>query len=77
LTPSAQVLTYMRENDMSYFPFALEQSRKSAEYLQNKLSQEQMENFREITLRSNQDRVAIEQSDKLSFDEFLVQANLS
>ena len=77
LTPSAQVLTYMRENNISYFPFALEQSKKSAEYLQNKLSQEQMENFREITLRSNQDRVAIEQSDKLSFDEFLVQANLS
>ena len=76
LTPSAQVLAAMRENKTPYFPFALNQSQKSAEYLQNKLSKETIEEFKTITERSNHDREFIEQSDKISFDEFLAQANL-
>ena len=76
LTPSAKVLAYMREHKMPYFPFAFEQSQKSADYLQNKLSQEKIERFKEISAESNQKREAIERSDNLSFDEFLAQANI-
>ncbi|MDG2090062.1 MAG: glutamate--cysteine ligase [Gammaproteobacteria bacterium] len=76
LTPSAQVLATMRENQMPYFPFALKQSQESAEYLQNKLNNETLDQFKKITEQSNRDREHIEQSDKLSFDEFLSQANV-
>ncbi|PCJ43707.1 MAG: glutamate--cysteine ligase [SAR86 cluster bacterium] len=76
LTPSAQVLAYMREHQTPYFPFALKQSQNSAEYLHNKLSKEKIENFEKVTEQSNRDREHIEQSDKLGFDEFLIQTNL-
>lgn len=76
LTPSAQVLANMRENQTPYFPFALKQSQNSAEYLHNNLDQEKIVNFKNITEQSNRDREAIEQSDQLSFDEFLAQSNL-
>ncbi len=76
LTPSAEVLTYMKKHSMPYFPFALQQSMKSAEYLQNTLSQEKLKEFKSITEQSNLDREKIEKSDTLNFDDFLVQANL-
>lgn len=75
LTPSAQVLATMREDQTPYFPFALKQSQVSAEYLHNKLSKEKIDNFVKITEQSNLDREQIEKSDKMSFDEFLAQSN--
>lgn len=75
LTPSAKVLASMREQSMSYFPFALKQSESSAAFLQNKLSDEKIENFNVVTEKSNRDREKIEQSDNLSFDEFLINSN--
>ena len=76
LTPSAQVLATMREKQMPYSPFALKQSQESAEYLHNKLSNESLDKFKKITEKSNRDREQLEQSDILSFDDFLIQANL-
>ncbi len=75
LTPSAKVLASMREQSMSYFPFALKQSENSAEFLQKKLSDEKIKNFNAVTKKSNHDREKIEQSDSLSFDEFLINSN--
>lgn len=75
LTPSARVLAYMREQRVPYFPFALKQSENSAEFLKNKLSNEKFEVFKSVSEKSNRDREKIEQSDNLSFDEFLVNSN--
>ncbi len=75
LTPSARVLACMREQSIPYFPFALQQSEISAKYLQNKLSEEKLKNFKSASDKSNLDREKIEQSDNLSFDEFLVNSN--
>ena len=76
LTPSAQVLANMRENKIPYFSFALNKSQESAAYLHNNLSKEALDKFKKITEKSNHDRKKIEQSDTLSFDKFLIQANI-
>ena len=75
LTPSAKVLACMQEHSMSYFPFALKQSESCAEFLKNKLSDEKIETFKSVSEKSNRAREKIEQSDNISFDEFLVNAN--
>jgi len=75
LTLSAKVLASMREQAIPYFPFALKQSEITAKSLQNQLSDDKLKNFRAISDKSNYDREQIEQSDTLSFDEFLVNAN--
>ena len=77
LTPSAQVLTVMRENSLSYFPFAMEQSSKAATFFRRELSAGQLAGFNAITEISNLEREKLENDDKLSFEEFLVQANIS
>jgi len=75
LTPSAKVLACMREQSLPYFPFALKQSENSAQFLKTKLSDEKFQIFKSVSEKSNHDREEIEQSDNLSFDEFLVNAN--
>ncbi len=77
LTPSAQVLAAMREKSIPYFPFAMAESKKAAAYFQTPLAAEKLAQFKAITDKSNRDREKLEQDDKLSFEEFLRQANIS
>lgn len=75
LTPSAKVLAGMKEAGLPYFPFAMNQSRKAAETLGTGLPEETLADFNAITEESNSEREYLEQSDSMSFREFLFLAN--
>ncbi|MDC0598912.1 glutamate--cysteine ligase [Gammaproteobacteria bacterium] len=76
LTPSAQVLQRMKELKTPYFTFAMNQSLANSDFFRARtLSDEQMTTFRNIALKSNQEREKIEANDKIDFDTFLKQSN--
>ena len=77
LTPSAQVLNQMKQQDLPYFPFAMQLAQQHQNHFKRPLPAEKLAKFTRITEQSNRDRIAIEDSDTLSFDEFLLQANQS
>lgn len=77
LTPSAQVLAQMRKKSIPYFPFAMEESQKTAAYFKKPLPAEKIAHFKSVTEKSNRDREKLEQDNKLSFEEFLKQSNIS
>ncbi len=77
LTPSAQVLSIMKQQELSYFPFAMQLSKQHQEHFKQALPPETLAEFKRITEQSNQDRLAIEKSDSISFEDFLVEANQS
>ena len=78
LTPSAKVLQRMRELKTPYFQFAMNQSLAHSDYFRGlKLSTDKMTNFEIMSQTANQQRINIEQLDKLDFATYLHNMNNS
>jgi len=74
LTYSARVLAEMDENGEGYFHFAKRMSlQHQRHFLELEPDDAQARVFRESVVQSLEDQRAVEQSDMLSFDEFLAQ----
>jgi len=72
LTPSAQVLATLRQNQESFACFALRQSVQHADYFRNQpLSSEEQQNFEELARKSLSEQAEIERNDSMPFDEFV------
>lgn len=72
LTPSAQVLASMREQQCSFSQFALKQSLQHAQTLSTPpLDAEQIAHYQTLAEQSHQAQQAIEQQDNCSFDEYM------
>jgi glutamate--cysteine ligase len=72
LTPSARVLLEMRERDHSFFRFGMHYSEHWAEYFRARpLAAETEKAFNDETERSLEEQRVIEQSDEISFEEYL------
>ena len=72
LTPSAQVLASMREQQCSFSQFALKQSLQHAQTLSTPpLDAEQIAHYQALAEQSHQAQQAIEQQDNCSFDEYM------
>ncbi|MEN8168321.1 MAG: glutamate--cysteine ligase, partial [Pseudomonadota bacterium] len=73
LTPSALMLTEMRNNHESFFMFAQRKSREYFDYFARQpLSDERRAYFNQAAMLSWERQRAIESTDDVSFDEFLV-----
>lgn len=72
LTPSARVLREMTERDQSFFRHGMTYSEHWAQYFRDRpLSPEMEKAFKDETQRSLQEQDAIEQSDDISFEQYL------
>lgn len=72
LTPSAQILNSLRENQESFTRFALRQSLQHARYFRSQpLSPEQQQNYEALASQSLAQQAEIEQSDSIPFDAFV------
>src|SRR5690554_5001523 len=72
LTPSAQVLASMREQQCSFSQFALKQSLQHAQTLSTPpLDAELIAHYQALAEQSHQAQQAIEQQDNCSFDEYM------
>lgn len=72
LTPSAQVLASMREQQCSFSQFALKQSLQHAQTLSTPpLDAEKMQHYQALAEQSHQAQDAMEQQPQCSFDEFM------
>ena len=73
-TPSAKMLAEMKKNDEGFFHFAQRQSLKYFDYFKaRELSPEHEQFFEALTRESVLKQKTIEDSDQLSFDDFLKQ----
>lgn len=71
-TPSARILDTLREKNISYFEFSLEQSKAHRDTFNgHALAQQQMDNFSNLAKESLARQREIEANDSLSFDQFL------
>lgn len=71
-TPAARVLTEMRDNEESFFDFAMRKSQEHRDaYLAQPLPAERAAFFADIADGSLAEQQAIEAADTLSFDEYL------
>ncbi|MDP1930616.1 MAG: glutamate--cysteine ligase [Gammaproteobacteria bacterium] len=76
LTPSAQLLRLMRDEQRSFCAVTMEQSIAHEDYFrQNVMDEKRLAAFREASRLSIQKQAEIEASDTMSFDEFLQQWN--
>lgn len=76
LTPSAKIIERMGETNAPYFKFAMNQSLANSDYFRGlSLSDDKIAEFKQIASTSNKDRVAVEASDNLDFDNFLQNSN--
>jgi glutamate--cysteine ligase len=74
LTPSARILEIMRDRDISFFQFAMEQSLSHQQLFQNHtLTPEENRRFVDEAQYSIQCQQALEAADSLPFDQFLKQ----
>jgi len=73
LTPSARLLDELRDADCSFFEFAMSVARSHKDYFAAiaPLSGDQQKKFEDEVSRSIQCQREIEQSDEISFDEYL------
>ena len=72
LTPSGRILKDMKEGDLSFFEFSIQQSRKHRDDLQNNgMSEATVKKMRDTAAQSLKDQADIENSDTVSFDEYL------
>lgn len=73
-TPSARMLAEMRENEEEFFHFASRMSKKHLKYFEAQaLSEERAEQFKRFTDESIKRQQEIEDSDDISFDQYLQQ----
>lgn len=74
LTPSAQVLTAIKESGEGYSSWALSQSRRHRATLSAEpLSASERQAFMEASARSLQEQADLEAGDRIGFDEYLAQ----
>ncbi len=72
LTPSAQILTQLLENDEPFFTFAMRMAEQTKSTLnQIQLDSNEIERYRTIAEQSIADQIELEQSEKIDFDTFL------
>ncbi len=72
LTPSAQILKQLSDNQQAYFKFAMQQARQcAADYSEQGLSTAEQAEFSALAKQSWQDQKAIEAADQLSFEQYL------
>lgn len=72
LTPSARVLREMREQDLPFFRLAMQYSTQWAEHFRSRtLSPEAIQEFEREAERSLQAQSDIEESDSISFEQYL------
>jgi glutamate--cysteine ligase len=72
LTPSGRILKDMKEGDLSFFEFSIQQSRKHRDDLQNNgMSEATAKKMTETAAQSLKDQAQIENSDTVGFDEYL------
>lgn len=72
LTPSAKVLQRIREQDMSFFEFAMQQAQTFADFFgSEKLSTEEEQSFKKMAVDSLREQEEIERNDTLSFEDYL------
>ena len=77
-TPSGRMLIDMKENNQSFFRFAMERSMATRDYLKNDgLSAETRSEFEAASVVSLAKQKEIEAADTQSFDEFLREWNKS
>ena len=71
-TPSARILAEMTQNEEPFHPFSMRHARQNAEYFDSlTLSEEKMRFFEEIAEQSLKNQRQLEETDTLSFPEFL------
>ena len=76
LTPSGRILKDMKEGDLSFFEFSMQQSRKHRDDLQNNgMSEAIVKMMTETAAQSLKDQADIESSDTVGFDEYLKNLN--
>ena len=74
LTPSARILEIMRDRDISFFQFAMDQSLSHQQLFQNHtLAPEENRRFVDEAQYSIQCQQALEAADSLPFEQFLEQ----
>lgn len=72
LTPSGRILQDMRDGDLTFFEFSMQQSRKHRDDLQNNgLSEATVKMMTETAAQSLQKQAEIEAQDTVGFDEYL------
>lgn len=71
LLPSQQILNRMKKEKLSYSEFIQKQSIEHSRIFSSGLSAETREYYKELAVESKERQKRIEQSDNLSFDEFL------
>jgi glutamate--cysteine ligase len=72
LTPSGRILKDMKEGDISFFEFSMQQSRKHRDDLQsNGMSEATVKMMTETAAQSLKDQTNIESLDTVDFDEYL------
>lgn len=73
LTPSARVIQDMRENDTGFYHFAMEQARGHKNYFKSlaALDKERLQIYTAEAAESIAKQKQIEESDEISFDEYL------
>jgi len=72
LTPSAKILADMRDRDLSFFSFSINQSEQHAkDFMARPLTTDKLAFFQQITQQSLLDQAAVEASDTQSFDDYL------
>ena len=71
-TPSARILDDMRGQNISFFRFAMNQAMNHRQsFLAEPLNRQEQDEFITMSEQSVQDQLAIENTDSLSFDEYL------
>lgn len=72
LTPSGRILKDMKEGNLSFFEFSMQQSRAHRDHFQNNgLSEETERMMRETAVSSLLNQKKLEEQDDIDFDEFL------
>lgn len=72
LTPSARILREMRQNNESFFPYAMRYAKQHAEYFDSlTISEEKIDFFKQAAQHSLEEQQRIETADNIGFDEFL------
>ena len=76
LTPSGQILKDMKEGQLSFFDFSIENSRKIRNYFQQSdLDQATVSRLMAAGERSIEMQREIEEADEISFDDYLTAWN--
>ena len=76
LTPSGRMISEMKEGQLSFFEFSMQQSRIHRNFLSDgELGKEANRHMQETSMYSTEKQKRIEAADTLNFDEFLKQWN--